>query len=422
MEKKDILSFSKNVITLFTGSFFAQVISFGTLIVLQRFFYSPEDYAPFRLFFEFTAVFSSISALRLESGLILERDDNNAIQLLRTCLKISIIISIVGGIIFLGYFLNELAIFENNLILIILMPIAIFSNGIIQIAQSFFTRNKKFKTISKTKIIHSFFGSTSQIATGYSGWSFIGLIIGRIIGLISANVNYVYAFFKHNKWNRNNRSLEKELLKKHRNFIWYTTPGIFLGNAINLLILMFFARYYGEEFTGLTAAAIQYLGLIIMLFTSSFAQVYYNEIAQIEEIKTIKSVHTFWLIRLLAVTTIGWIILIFIPNNWVTFILGEEWKQLMKIIKIISPWMAIMFIASSLSFIFIRLGKQKHIFFFDLFHIILIISSILAGHLIFQNNYTTLYIVTSSQVIFYIMAILLAYYFLNTSIKKQLQR
>ena len=44
---------------------------------------------------------------------------------------------------------------------------------------------------------------------------------------------------------------------------------------------------------GLTAAAIQYLGLIIMLFASSFAQVYYNEIAQIEEIKTIKSVHTF---------------------------------------------------------------------------------------------------------------------------------
>ena len=104
------------------------------------------------------------------------------------------------------------------------------------------------------------------------------------------------------------------------------------------------------------------------------------------------------------------------------FILGEEWKQLMEIIKIISPWMATMFIASSLSFIFIRLGKQKHIFFFDLFHVILIISSILAGHLIFQNNYTTLYIVTTSQVLFYIMAILLAYYFLNTSIKKQLQR
>ena len=69
-----------------------------------------------------------------------------------------------------------------------------------------------------------------------------------------------------------------------------------------------------------------------------------------------------------------------------------------------------------------RLGKQKHIFSLTYSMSSLIISSILAGHLIFQNNYTTLYIVTSSQVLFYIMAILLAYYFLNTSIKKQLER
>ena len=80
---------------------------------------------------------------------------------------------------------------------------------------------------------------------------------------------------------------EKGLLKKHKKFIFFTSPGIFVGNSINLVILIVFTHYYGEKFTGLTAAAIQYLGLICMLFSSSFAQVYYNEIAQINEPKNL---------------------------------------------------------------------------------------------------------------------------------------
>ena len=78
--------------TLFSGSTLAQIISIGALIVLQRFFYSPEEYAPFRLFFEYVAIFSSISALRLESGIILEREENKAISLLRICIKLCFLI------------------------------------------------------------------------------------------------------------------------------------------------------------------------------------------------------------------------------------------------------------------------------------------------------------------------------------------
>ena len=64
------------------------------------------------------------------------------------------------------------------------------------------------------------------------------------------------------------------------------------------------------------------------------------------------------------------------PSWIVTSVLGEKWVGLMHIIKIISPWMAIMFLASSLSFIFIRLGKQREIFFFDVFHLVLILIAL----------------------------------------------
>ena len=133
------------------------------------------------------------------------------------------------------------------------------------------------------------------------------------------------------------------------------------------ITLIFFTHFYGEQFSGLLAAAIQYLGLLIMMFSSSFAQVYYNEIAQIKDSNKLLKSYTYWLKRLLMMTLLGWIILVFTPSSLITMILGEKWAGLMDTIKIISPWMAVMFVASSLSYIFIRLGKQKEVFFFDIF-------------------------------------------------------
>ena len=110
-----------------------------------------------------------------------------------------------------------------------------------------------------------------------------------------------------------------------------------------------------------------------MLFSSSFAQVYYNEISKMEDISSIKKTHTYWVKRLLTVSVLGIFILWIVPNRLGNFYSREEWKNLMEIMKVISPWMAMMFIASSLSFIFIRLDKQKEIFFFDIFHLVLIL-------------------------------------------------
>ena len=404
--------------TLFSGSTLAQIISIGSLIILQRFFYSPEQYAPFRLFFEYVAIFSSISALRLESGIILEREEDKAISLLRICIRLCFIMSIIGGLIFSIFYFKEIDVFQHEWILLLLMPLAIFGNGLIQVFLPFFTRAKSFLTISSSKIIHSVMGSCTQILTGFFGFNFLGLVVGRIAGLISADLNYLITFYSKFQWNKRNKEVEKSLIQKHKKFIYFTSPGIFVGNSINFVILMTFTTLYGEKFTGLTAAAIQYLGLVVMLFASSFSQVYYNEIAQINDPKQLFKSYIFWLKRLFLLTTAGWIILMLCPSWIVTSVLGEKWVGLMHIIKIISPWMAIMFLASSLSFIFIRLGKQREIFFFDVFHLALILISLFVGHFYLNDKIEVLYIITGAQTLFYILSISLAYRFLLKNIKE----
>ena len=419
MSKTEKNQFLKNVLTIFSGSTIAQIINFIAIIILQRYFYSPEEYAPFRLFFEFAAVFSSVAALRLESGLVLERDDSRALSLLRICLKYSIITSLIGGVVFTFYFIYELKVFQYEWLLIILMPLAIFSNGIIQISQSFFTRFNQFSTISASKIIHSITGGLTQIVTGITGFNFTGLIIGRIAGLFSADINYLNKFLKSYKWVKRNKDEEKKLIKKHKKFIFFTSPGVFIGNSINLFILIMLTHFYGDEFTGLTAAAIQYLGLICMLFSSSFAQVYYNEIAQINDAKKLILSYSYWIKRLGLITIIGLVLLYFIPSTIVTYVIGEKWSGLLYIIKIISPWMGLMFMTSSLSYIFIRLGKQREIFFFDIFHLILIVGTLFTSQILLKDGFETLYIITIAQSIFYILSISLALKFLFANQKNR---
>ena len=418
MNKEEKDHFLKNVLTIFSGTTIAQIINLSAIIILQRYFYSPEEYAPFRLFFEFAAVFSSISALRMESGLILERQDQRALSLLRICLRYTLIISLIGGITFTFYFINEIKVFQYEWLLLGLMPFAILANGIIQISRQFFTRSKHFLTITSSRVIHSTTGSISQIITGLLNFNFIGLIVGRLIGLFSCNLNYVRKYLKNYRWVKKNKELEKELVQKHKNFIWFSSPGVFVGNSINLITLIFFTHYYGEQFSGLLAAAIQYLGLLIMMFSSSFAQVYYNEIAQIKDSNKLLKSYTYWLKRLLMMTLLGWIILVFTPSSLLTIILGEKWSGLMVTIKIISPWMAVMFVASSLSYIFIRLGKQKEVFFFDIFHLVIILFGLLIGHYFLNDQIQILYIISSVQTLFYILSISLALKFLFENLKK----
>lgn len=419
MNKEEKNHFLKNVLTIFSGTTLAQIINLSAIIILQRYFYSPEEYAPFRLFFEFAAVFSSISALRLESGLILERVDQRALSLLRICLRYSLIISLIGGITFTFYFINEIKVFQYEWLLLVLMPFAIFANGIIQISRQFFTRSKHFLTITTSRVIHSTTGSISQIITGLLNFNFIGLIIGRLIGLFSCNLNYVRKYFQNYRWIEKNKELEKELVQKHKKFIWFSSPGVFVGNSINLITLIFFTHFYGEQFSGLLAAAIQYLGLLIMMFSSSFAQVYYNEIAQIKDSNKLLKSYTYWLKRLLMMTLLGWIVLVFTPSSLLTMILGEKWAGLMDTIKIISPWMAVMFVASSLSYIFIRLGKQKEVFFFDIFHLVIILIGMGVGHYFLNDQIQILYVISSVQTLFYILSISLALKFLFENLKNE---
>ena len=304
MNKNNNTSFIKNVATLITGSVFAQLISLLGLILLQRFFYGPEDFAPFRLFFEYIAIFVGISSLRLDSAIVLEKDSSNAKALSFVCFKLIFITAVVSLFSFLIYtnYSKSFSELTNKTEILVLIPFTVIILGSLQVFNSWFTRLEKFKLMSVNKVFQSSITILSQLSFGWLKYNFIGLIVGRFIGVLGANALFLTNYFKTLTTTKSNFDQQKQMVKKHKKFVYYTSPGFFVGTLINFIFLALFIELYGNNFGGQIAASIQYLGISIAIISSSFSQVYFSEISKLSTKKELKSTYNYWSLRLAVIS------------------------------------------------------------------------------------------------------------------------
>lgn len=399
-----------------TGTVIAQLISVIALVFLQRYYFGPEEFATFDLFYWFVAIFASVSAFRLETGIILEQEKPAATLLTNFSLKLTGIISIVGLIAFYIYapFDNNIKQFTSNYLLVALVPVSIFLLGSLQVFTAWFTRLRKFKLMSGNKIAQNSSVAGSQLLTGVAGIKTFGLIYGRTIGLLVTNLIYFFQYFRAKSPQQELTELNiKDSIKKHNKFIYFTSPSVLIGGLINFLLIDLFIRYFGKTFGGEISVAYRYLGLSLAIISTSFSQVYYSSIASIDSKEKLRNTYTYWLKRLAIISLVLIAAVQIIPNSLVIYVLGDKWSGLLPVTKIMAIWMAIMFVSSSLSYIYIKLGRQKEMLVFDIIHLIIVYVSILLPHKMEYSAIDTLWSFTIGQSCFYIFAIIIAYYFMN---------
>ncbi len=407
-------SLLKNVATLMSGTLIAQIVSFVTFTYLIRHYYSPTELSEFMWFFEFITIFATIGALRMEAGVILEQDDNLAVQLVKLCLKSILISSILGLVIaFIGTFINDsFYTVLSNPIILIAVPIAIFSIGTVQLMTAWFTREQNFKTIASNKVVQNSSSAAGQLVFAVSKFTNIGLILGKITGSLVASILLTKKFYS-TKQSVSTPVSNKELIKKNKDFVLFSTPGTLIGTFINFLLIHLFLTYYGDDVAGEIGTAKFYLGLGFSIISTAFAQVFYSNIAKIHDKSELKKYYTYWLKRLLVIALIALTLIQLTPNSLVVYILGDKWINLLASVRIMAIWMSIMFISSSLSYIYIKVNQQKTLILFDLLHLLFIWLSIFISFKMYNDPETSLIWFTIAQSLFYIVAIIAAYYFID---------
>lgn len=352
--------FSKNVLTLMTGTTIAQAIPIAISPILTR-IYTPEDFGVFALYMSIAAIISVIATGRYEMAIMLPKEDEDVKSIVKL---IMILLSAVTFITFLiVFFFNHTItnLFENPEISnwLYFLPISIFLVGLYQIYNYLLIREKNFKRLSTNKIIVSTTNASTQLAYGFAFSNGFGLLFGNIIGyvisiyfIIKSKVVNKYFTFKDNSINK--------VAKEYQNFPKYDVPSVLVNVIANQLPILALGKFFGLGVVGFYSLMYKVLMMPINLLSSTVLDVFkqratedYNKHGNCKDIyvKTFKSLV---LIGILPFTILG----IFAPEIF-AFVFGEKWKVAGEFAQIMTPVFYLSFISNPLSYLFFIRQKQK---------------------------------------------------------------
>lgn len=409
--------FAQNVFILLTGSLISQVLPFLMLPILQKFFYKPADFGILAVFISMCEIFSSIACLKMEFAIVVQRTIRNAINTAFSAIKITGLMTLFSLMVVV-LFRNQLSEYYNEPKLadyLFLLPIYVFLVGTNDVLSYWFNRKKKFKVISSSKVVQTSFAETIKLVFGYLGSNYVGLLFGRLLGFLFSGFYLVRRFFKEDA-----RSLKlithresNQMVKENKRYLFFTTPGVFVNSLINLIYLNLFISYYGKDIAGLLGVSMAYLSAGFGVIAISFSQVFFSKVSEIEDSHHLLQVYKRFAKQLALMALIPLGVIYLIPTKLVVYLLGEEWNQLLSVARIMAVWLSVWFVSSSLSFIYIRLGRQKEMLLFDCVHLLLIIIGFFTARMIDVSLNSALWGFSISQSLYYLFAVFIAIYFIK---------
>jgi len=363
MQKFKIKSeFSRNVLTLMTGTTIAQAIPIAISPILTR-IYTPEDFGVFALFLAITGVFSVIASGRYELALMLPRKEEDAINIFSLGMIIILLLTIF---LFLFIFLLHeylLDILQNKEIgyWLYFIPIAFFLIGLFNLLSYYNNRQKNYKDIANATIVKSIVLAVVQLTVGFFKAGASGLISGQIISTLFANLKLFKNIVK-----------DKELLskvskvkmiawaKRYKDFPLYQAPHAMLNTFSSYLPVYMFTPFFGLGVVGFYALSTRIVLTPMMILAGASAKVYNQKVTQLYNEKGDTYGFTVRLLKsLLKKIILPFLIIIIFAPDIFSFLFGIEWREAGVYTQILAPWLWMVFFTGTIAFIPSLLDMQK---------------------------------------------------------------
>lgn len=361
--------FSRNVLTLMTGTTIAQAIPIAISPILTR-LYTPEDFGVFALYLSITSILFPIVTGRYELAILLPKKDEYALQIMYASAFITLIVFFTSISVIFLFHQNILELLNNQDIShwLYLIPLSVLLFGFFQIFNYWYNRNKSYKELAKNKIIQSTSVVLINIIGYYITHSVFGLIVGNIFGFFVVNIRFFYLFFKNKKFEINiNIKKVKILLKKYKKFPMYNMPNALIDqfrmNGINLLIVY----YFSNALLGQFYMAFRMLQAPMGLVGTSLSQVFVQKIASSERSEIYGIVYKFITKSLLLVFPLFFFLYFYVADIFI-FIFGDKWNMAGDIASLLVPWIFVNFISSPISSVFIVLHHQEKMLIFSVLY------------------------------------------------------
>jgi O-antigen/teichoic acid export membrane protein len=354
--------FTKNVLTLITGTALAQLIPLILAPFLSR-IYSPTEFGRLSIYLSIVQVLSAISNGRYELAIILPKKLEESVRVTMLAFLICVAVSLLSFFVLI-FWSDEIAnIFGDPELSgwLLLVPFSIFMTGTFNSFTYFNVRQKEFNIISRSNVMRSLGGGLSQLTIGLLKFTSGGLIIGQTLSFFFGNMKMskpILLYF--NVIKKTKVSFLFALAKRYINFPKFSIWGIFLNNFSMTLPNFFISYIFSLAAVGQFSYAYKYLGLPIALIGTSIGQVYLQKLTEVKENRNDRlNVFHSTFKKLMIFSFLIFVPCYFLIEDVFVLIFGEEWAAAGQFAKILIPLMAIRLIVSTLSVTLISLEKQK---------------------------------------------------------------
>ncbi len=386
--------FSRNVLTLMTGTTIAQAIPIAISPILTR-IYTPEDFGVFALFMSMASIIAVIATGRYELAIILPTKDEDAVNIMALSIMIAFFVSFIAFLIVFIFNHQITNLLGNPEISnwLYLIPITVLLTGMYQSFNYWSNRKTQYKRLAINKVVRSGSTATANLGMGFGGLGASGLIIGGVFGQGIATI-----MLGRMVWGEDKQFFQKikklkifALAKRYIQFPKFDILASLLNVSSHQISHILFYLLFNSTIAGHYYLTQRILGLPMTFIASSISDVFREEASKdFKKYGNAINIYKATFKKLFILSFIPSIILYFFAVDIFVIVFGKEWTIAGEYVQILTPMLFIKFISSPLSFMLYIGEKQK----LNLYSQVLFIISILYSFLVSDDAYGVLYNIT----------------------------
>ena len=346
--------FSRNVLTLMTGTTIAQAIPIGISPILTR-IYSPEDFGLFALFLAITNIIGSVANGRYELAIMLPKKDEDAINTAALGFSISSILSLL--ILILVVIFNDFFVYlignEEIGFWLYFFPITVFLLGLWNVLNYYNNRKKKYKDLRNAHIIRSIVLASTHLIIGFLKSGVTGLISGEILSKVFANTRLLKNILKNKLLiSKITKGKMVSMAKRYKNFPMISLPSSFANELYANLFSVLLSSLYNVTLLGHYYMAQRILGLPSALLGVSIGQVFFQSaVKEKEKTGQARVIFKSTVKKLFLIALPFFAALFFIVEDLFAFVFGENWRVAGTYSQILIPIFFVRLISMPVSMI-----------------------------------------------------------------------
>ena len=378
--------FVRNVLTLMSGTAFAQVLNIVSVIIMGRLF-EPEAVAIFALVLGAAQMVSPVAAGRYELAIVLPEKDDEARQLLKLATLINAVVALVltVSMIFLAPTVADLLTSDGDKHLVPELAKWLYAAGplawlITQLTTMTYwlTRTKNFKQVAQNKIHQVTSVTGFQAGAGLLHLGVFGLVVAALVGYSMSLINLL----RHTRGQyavTGPVASMRTLAAEHKKMPLLNGPNALVDSVRLSGILMMISALFSVAASAQFSLAWRALQAPMSLINAAVSQVFFPQLARVARGRMLSVVRKAVLRGvLLGIVPFG---LIWLLSPWlIPFVLGARWQVAGLVAQVLVPWLFMNFITSPISTVFVVVRRQFTMLLFAIVYCVVPLSIIWFRH------------------------------------------